>query len=564
MDLGLSGLASGFDWRSLVDQLSEVERSPQQQMRVEQNQIQQRNNAFGSIKTQLLLLQSRVKTLQDPDLFAARKGTASDAAQATVTASAGAAVGSYQLSVSHLATSSVHRGTADIGAPISSTSDVSTLTLQGAGFSTAVSAGTFTVNGQRITVSTTDTLQSVFDQISSSTSGNVTASYDPVGDRIQLASATEIVLGSAADSSNFLEVAKLNNNGTGTLSSSNRLGGVKLSSTLATANLSTTPTDGGSGLFRINGVDITFSASTDKVSDVLKRINDSTAGVTASYDSVNDRFLLTNKATGDLGVSMQDVTGNFLTSSGLLGGSLQRGTDLSYTINGGDSLTSHSNTISAASSGLDALSISVLKEGDVEISVAADTGKIRSAITDFVGEFNKLQSVIDSQTASSTDSKGKVSASALSGDRDAYDIAQKLRAAVFSEVSGVSGAIKHLSSLGYETSGNDNALKLADSTKLDSALESGLADVQSLFSTSGSGIAETLANYLDRTIGEEGSIVQKQDQLIKQSGALDAQITAQEKLVQQNRARLIAGFVAMEQAQANINQQLQYLTKRFG
>ena len=60
IDLGISGLASGFDWRSLVDQLTQVERSPQTRLRTEQNTIDQRKIAFGSIATQLTVLRNRV------------------------------------------------------------------------------------------------------------------------------------------------------------------------------------------------------------------------------------------------------------------------------------------------------------------------------------------------------------------------------------------------------------------------------------------------------------------------------------------------------------------------
>ena len=563
MDLGVSGLASGFDWRTLVDQLAQAERSPQTRMRTEQNQIQQRNNAYTSIKTQLNVLKSRITTLQDTDLYDSRAAKVSDSALAFATAGAGAPVGAYKFNVTRLATSSVQRGVSDVGAAVSSTNDVSALTLGNAGFNVAVSAGTITVNGKQITLATSDTLQGVFDKISAATSGAVTGSYDSASDRIQLASSGEIVLGSAADSSNFLQVAKLSNNGTGSVASSSKLGGVKLASSLATANFGTPVTDGGSGKFKINGVEISFTATTDTVSDVIKRINDSSAGVTASYDSVNDRFLLTNETTGDLGVSMEDVSGNFLAATGLSSGSLQRGRDLEYTINGGDTLYSHSNTIEAASSGIEALSVSILKEGTVTVDVSSDTSKVRSAITSFVDELNRTQSLIDSQTSSTTDSNGKVTAAALAGDRDAAELARSLRSMVFSDISGISGAFKRIASLGYETNGNDNTLSLSDSTTLDDALSGNLNDVRELFTSTSSGITKQFSSFLEKTIGDEGSLVQKQTQLSKEVSTIDTDISAQERYVQQTRTRLINSFVAMEQAQASTNQQLQFLAKRF-
>ena len=54
----------------------------------------------------------------------------------------------------------------------------------------------------------------------------------------------------------------------------------------------------------------------------------------ARYDSLNDQFTLTNNTTGDLGMALEDVTGNFLAATGLSGGALNRGQNLTYTVNG--------------------------------------------------------------------------------------------------------------------------------------------------------------------------------------------------------------------------------------
>src|SRR6185369_1957867 len=100
----------------------------------------------------------------------------------------------------------------------------------------------------------------VFAKISTATSGAVTGAYDSTTDKITLSSGSAIVLGSSADTSNFLQVAKLNNNGTSTVSSTYALGVVKQSTVLSAANLATTLSDGGSGAgkFKINGVTINF------------------------------------------------------------------------------------------------------------------------------------------------------------------------------------------------------------------------------------------------------------------------------------------------------------------
>lgn len=567
MGLSVSGLASGFDWKSLVDQLIELERQPQVRLRTEQTGIGERNNAYGSIKTQLGVLQTRVNALKDTSLYTSRLATTGDSTVATAAAEAGAPLGAYTFSFSQLATAAALQGAADAGKAIADTDDVSAVVLSSAGFTTAPTAGTFTVNGKQVTIATSDTLQEVFDKISTATSGSVTGSYSAATDKITLASGGEVVLGSVTDTSNFLQVAKLNNNGTGTVSSSYSLGGVRLTGALSSANLETTISDGGAGAgeFKINGVSITFSTSADSVQTVLDRINNSTAGVTATYDTVNDRFLLTNQSTGDVGIALEDVTGNFLAATKLSGGSLQRGKNLLYTVNGGAQLVSQSNTATGASSGLAGLSVTALKEGaSATITVSSDTAKVKSAIEDFLAEYNAVQSMIDTQTASTTDSSGKVTAGTLAGELDAYNLASQLRQLAYSPVSGLTGVLTHLEALGIVSSGDDNSLTLEDSEKLDDALANNMSGIQALFADGTNGIAVQFGSYIDDTIGEEGTLVAKQSNLTKQSSDIDTQISDLERLVLATRERLTASFIAMETAQAKINQQLQFLQQRFG
>ena len=64
MDLNVSGLASGFDWKSMVDQLTHIERAPQQRMRIEQADIRRKNSAFTAVKTQLSALKTKSEELK--------------------------------------------------------------------------------------------------------------------------------------------------------------------------------------------------------------------------------------------------------------------------------------------------------------------------------------------------------------------------------------------------------------------------------------------------------------------------------------------------------------------
>ena len=566
MDLGVSGLASGFDWKSFVDQMVDVERAPEKRLLTDQNALKQQQNAYGSIKTQLSVLQSRVDALNDPALFDSRSIQVQNSDVASATASSSTPLGNFSFTFTQLAAAAKFNGTANIGSPISSTNDVSAVQLSQAGFTTPVTAGTFTVNGKQITVDPTGSLQDVFNSISTATNGDVTASYDSSTDTISLNSTSEIILGSATDTSNFLQVTKLYNTGTGTTTSATSLGGIRRSAVLNAANFSTALNDGGAGegSFKINGVSISWSATGDSLNNVIDRINNSDAGVTASYDQVNDRLVLTSKATGDAGISVEDVTGNFAAATGLGTGTLEHGKNLLYSINGGATMVSQSNTITEDSSGIAGLSVTAFGEGSTSVSVGSDTSKIKTAIQDFLTEYNKAQSIIDTNTASSTDAQGVVTAGLLAGESDASDIASLLRSTAFATISSFATSMNQIDDLGIVTNGTDNSLSLDDESKLDNALANNLGAIKKLFTDPSSGVAAKLSTYITSLVGDDGTLNDKTDKLGKDIGSIDTQINDMERIVQANKDTLTQKFINMETAQQQINQQLQFLAQRFG
>ena len=572
MDLGLSGLASGFDWKSLVNQLSDVERAPQKRLRSDQSLIQNRNQAYGSVKTQLNVLKNRLDNLSSDSVLQARKASVSDTSILTATAASGVSTGTYELNITQLATASKTLGTSGVGGNLYPTNTVDSGSLSTKGFSPAISAGTITVDGHQITVDpAVDTLQDVFTRINTATGGNIQGSYNSSTDKVSLTNTgtpgSGLVIGSATDSSNFLTVARLSNNGTDSIESASSLGSITPANVLSSANFQTAVSDGGAGAgeFKINGVSIAFNASSDSVQNLMDRINASAAGVNMSYDRVNDQFTLTNKVTGNLGVAVEDVTGNFLAAAGLASGStFIAGNDALYTINGGSVLNSHSNTLTEETTGIEGLSIALLKTGTSTISLASDTSAIKGAIKNFIEDYNRAQSTIDSLTSSSTDSAGKVTRSTLAGDTDANEIASKLRAISYNQATGLTGTLNSLAKIGIETTGTTDQLKLENEAALDNAIANNLSELKTLFNDPDKGIATKLKAYLEKTIGEDGSLITRQDALTKQSSAIDTQVTDLEKRVQSNRQRLIDSFVQMETAQQTINQQLKFLQQRFG
>jgi flagellar hook-associated protein 2 len=261
---------------------------------------------------------------------------------------------------------------------------------------------------------------------------------------------------------------------------------------------------------------------------------------------------------------MEDVTGNFLAATGLSGGTLAHGQNLTYTIDGGTQLVSQSNTITQVSSGLAGLSVTALDEGSVTVTVGSDTSAIESTIESFITNYNKVQSYITTQAATSTDSNGKVTAGLFTGDTDAARIASSLRSLSFSQISatGLTGELDQLADLGIQTNGKNNTITLGDSSSLEDALASNLNKVKALFSDTTNGWAVKLDTYLENTIGDSGTLVSHQATLTKQSANIDTQVTNLEKIIAAESKKWTKAFQAMEEAQAKITQQMNYLSQQ--
>jgi len=566
--LQVAGLASNFDWKSFVDQIIALERAPANRLEDEKVANNTKVTLLSSLGTKLTALKDASAALKADGLFGQRTAKSSTSGSTwSASAATDTATGSYKIAVSQLATAARLTGSSNLGQALNpTTDDVSSLTLANLPIGQAVTAGRFTVNGSEVTIALTDSLQDVFDAISTATSGNVTASYDHLTDKVTLTSGSgEVMLGAANDTSNFLRALKLNNNGTTTTTSSAALGTVKTTATLASANLTTaiTAVDGsGNGSFSINGVSMSYNVNTDTLSAVLTRINDSTAGVSAAFDAANDRVTLTNKGTGDLGISVSESAGGLLGALGLTSGTtFTRGKNAEFTLNDGATLSSASNTLDSSSHGIAGLSVTVDSETTETVSVTANTGAMRTKIESFISKFNEVQEFLDSVTKVSTDSKGKVSSAALAGNREIQSWASSLRSMAFSSITGLSGTIDQLDDLGIDFQSGTRLLQVKDSSKLDAALANSSSAVEEFFTTASTGFASKFETFLT-TVGDSNS--DQQERLNNANTDIDEQIEAIERRLEQRRALMESAFIQMENAQSKIKQQQAAIDNAFG
>jgi flagellar hook-associated protein 2 len=149
-----------------------LEHAPADRLAAEKATNTQKLASLTTLGSDMLDLQSAAKTLTADGLFNGRTAT-SDNSNSTwkLNAANNTATGSYTIDVTQLATARNARERPTSAPALAPSSDVSGLTLASLATAAPVTAGTFTVNGQQITVALTDSLQDVFAKIATATGG---------------------------------------------------------------------------------------------------------------------------------------------------------------------------------------------------------------------------------------------------------------------------------------------------------------------------------------------------------------------------------------------------------
>ena len=236
--ISFGGIASGIDTQALIDALIQVESAPINAAQSRLALQQQRKAALATVNSSIANLLSTANALKDTSVVGAKSATVNqptnEAVKVSASASASAAVGSFTLDILSLATATKTTSTGATGLGINASA-----VLEAAGFSTAVTEGTFSVNGTTFTIDEFTVLSDGSDLLGANTilakinqAGiGVTASIENDADGranlLQLTSGGTIQLGSGGDTSNFLAAANLlQSPGTTTRTSTRPLAGV--------------------------------------------------------------------------------------------------------------------------------------------------------------------------------------------------------------------------------------------------------------------------------------------------------------------------------------------------
>jgi flagellar capping protein FliD len=331
-DLRLTGLASGMDWQPIVEKLLELEAIPKTRLESQKAENDAKVSDLGTLKSQLDTLKGAASALQNSDLFNSRSVKIKNSNSGLVAnASTGALTGNFKIQVESLASSteisSKNRTSHRLANSIDVNDKLSDLPLHA-----PITAGTFTISGKTYNISSTDiTLQELMDQINATVGGvdgvnpegdstGVTISYDSLTDKMALNSGISdenssnlLVLGSATDTSNFLQSLKFfGQPEAGEIKSKYSLGSIDMTVSLANANFGSAFSGLTSGLGNFfigegeGAVRIDYDINNDSLSSLINRVNESSANVFMYYDPVGDRFVVRNERTGTVGMVLHE------------------------------------------------------------------------------------------------------------------------------------------------------------------------------------------------------------------------------------------------------------------
>lgn len=322
-------------------------------------------------------------------------------------------------------------------------------------------------------------------------------------------------------------------------------------------------------------VEITIDDSNNTLEGVRDAINASDADVTATIinDGTGYRLSLTSTETGvenEIRIAVAE-TG----AAGLAQLAYDRSdgavSNLSENVAARDAvikvdgitITKSSNTITDAIQGVTLKLTKEMEAGTTtKLTLAHDTGTVRTALENFVKAYNEVHKQISSSTNYDA---GTAKASVLTGDATVRSIQSQLRSNLSASVSGAPAGMSTLSDIGISFQ-RDGTLAI-DSTKLDKVLADPSKDLSKLFTKDDDsgiiGIGSRLNTLVSGMIfGNDAVLNGRIDGITSSIKSLGTQRQAQALRLATIEKRYYAQFSALDVAISSMTKTSSFLTQQ--
>jgi len=473
MDIGtvsMTGLVSNLDVDSIITELAQIRRRPVQLLLQRQSNCAGKLTAFQQLNARVLGLSTACAALRDGASFRQVTASTSDASAVLVTASAGAPVGRYEISVQQLAQN--HK--------------VSSGTIAAADEALGLS-GDILVGRKAVGISTSDTLQDIRDAINAAGAG-ATASILTVSDSDHRLVITGLASGADgaldlidANASDLLEALDLQGAATSVKHAiADGAAGDWMSDKLTAVGDVLGLTSAPAGTVQVNGVDVVIDLSADSLQDIASAI-DALDGVSATVTSqdVDGEISYRLEIVGDAGQPTFGDDGNVLVTLGVLQKSFAHEVDAAQNANftiDGTAMTRSSNAVDDALANVQLQLLDVTGGSDVTVTIQRNPAATASAVESFVTYYNSVIDLINANQDFDTDTE---QGGAFFGTPAILNLEADLRRQISALVDTMGGDLTLARQIGLSTDADDRLV--FDSSAFQTALESNPVGVERLF-----------------------------------------------------------------------------------
>jgi len=390
--LQFGGLASGLNTADIVDALMQVEAKPAERLYQKYESLGLKQKAYQQLEKKLESFETFLASFKLQATLMAKK-VSIDSDRVSISASAAAVVGTYQIKVLSIASRSSMTSGRTIGPEVDPSTRFGDLVYRynptDSVLKIQVGATVHTVN-----ISSQDTISDIVDKLDDIFgNGNVRFENGKLIIKSSQAFAIQTIQGTFSRVFNLNDAPIVQEAGEYVLRSTAHVGAVSMYKTLSQIS-----TYRGisiqSGTFKINNVEINVDTNMT-LKQLIDVINSSNAGVTAAYDANSDRLIVTSNQTGANAISFEDNATNLLTLLGLDVGQFNTGgvTHVQLSSDGVNWIDLYSSSTEFSHIGL-SIKVKGLIQTPLNFSVENDIDSIVSKIKEFVNKWNELMEYI--------------------------------------------------------------------------------------------------------------------------------------------------------------------------
>jgi flagellar hook-associated protein 2 len=298
----------------------------------------------------------------------------------------------------------------------------------------------------------------------------------------------------------------------------------------------------GTGTYSFSSASESFSVTLDASSHSLFSLRDAINN-SADNSTIQATILNTDAGSQLVLTAVESGTDNSITSPAQFT-ELTAAQDAEFTINGLD-VTSNSNTVTSVVSGL---TLDLKSTGTVNINSARSIDSLKALFEEFAAAYNNLRNTIS-----------EVGTGTLQGDSLLRRIESGLREEFFNATDLGDGNGKSLFDLGFSVS--KTGVLTVDSDELDDAINGGISQLISAFTTEDTGIAERLTSRIDLFTSTGGFFDLRDDAIAERNRLIDYQIERLEYRIEQTEFRYREQFTAMDSMVSQLQSNGNYLNQ---